>query len=242
MVPFITSRTTCPAAVCVAGLFLWERGSPASVTQSASCVTLEVSTNPAPAILTGGGVSCSISDFHRIIRQNQPIRHPGRLGNLPSASPSSRTRSIFRGLLGLVAYRRLLPVHPLRLFSEHNPTGRHVLECAFYRRLTCLRRAIFGLGCSLSISIRPERHIRRTPDRRGRSVRRRLYRFCGVALAATVQSLGSSGIIRQRSAHKASGLRNGGRPLLCTVDHSLCQLLANACIAAWRVASYRRSS
>jgi hypothetical protein len=29
------------------------------------------------------------------------------------------------------------------------------------------------------------------------------------------------------------------RPLLCTVGHvSLSQLLANACIAAWRVASY----
>jgi hypothetical protein len=44
---------------------------------------------------------------------------------------------------------------PLHLFGERDPTGRHVFECALYGRVLCLRRAVFGLGCSLSIPVRP---------------------------------------------------------------------------------------
>jgi hypothetical protein len=45
---------------------------------------------------------------------------------------------------------RLLPFDPLHLFGE-----RDVFECALYERISCLRRAVFGLGRSLSILIRP---------------------------------------------------------------------------------------
>ncbi len=77
----------------------------------------------------------------------------------------------------LAAYRKHRSVDPLRLFSERYPTGRRVFECGLYGQLSCLRRAIFGLGCFLSISIRPERHIRRTPDRRGHSPRPVVHQF-----------------------------------------------------------------
>jgi hypothetical protein len=60
-----------------------------------------------------------------------------------------------RAIIFLVAHGRLLRIDPLHLFGERDPTGRHVFECALYGRVLCLRRAVFGLGCSLSIPVRP---------------------------------------------------------------------------------------
>ena len=58
-----------------------------------------------------------------------------------------------RPAVGKIAYffvteGKLLPIDPLHLFSERDPIGRQPFQCALYGPVLCLRRAIFGVGCS----------------------------------------------------------------------------------------------
>jgi len=48
-----------------------------------------------------------------------------------------------------------LPVDPLHLLGEYEPTGRYLFECALYGQVPCLRRALFGVVRSLSVHVRP---------------------------------------------------------------------------------------
>jgi hypothetical protein len=60
------------------------------------------------------------------------------------------------------------PVNPLHLLGKYEPAGRRFFECALYPRILCSRRALFGLGRSLSVHIRTQRHTGRTPGKTAR--------------------------------------------------------------------------
>lgn len=62
-----------------------------------------------------------------------------------------------RGLVLFFSSRRggFLPVNPLHLLGEYEPTGRHLFECALYGQVLCLRRAIFCVVRPLSVHVRP---------------------------------------------------------------------------------------
>jgi|SRR5262245_20104948 hypothetical protein len=55
------------------------------------------------------------------------------------------------------------PVNPLHLLGKYEPAGRRFFECALYPGILCSRRALFGVGRSLSVHIRTRRHIGLTP-------------------------------------------------------------------------------
>jgi len=60
------------------------------------------------------------------------------------------------------------PVNPLHLLGKYEPAGRRFFECALYPRILCSRHALFGLGRSLSVHIRTQRHTGRTPGKTAR--------------------------------------------------------------------------
>jgi hypothetical protein len=60
------------------------------------------------------------------------------------------------------------PVNPLHLLGKYEPAGRRFFECALYPGILCSRRALFGLGRSLSVHIRTQQHTGRTPGKTAR--------------------------------------------------------------------------
>src|SRR6266540_1074536 len=79
----------------------------------------------------------------RSVRHEQPIAHAYPLGGSLYASSG----------------------HSLSTTGKYEPAGRRFFECALHPGILCSRRALFGLGRSLSVHIRTQRHPGQTPGK-----------------------------------------------------------------------------
>src|SRR6266516_7698473 len=79
----------------------------------------------------------------RSVRHEQPIAHAYPLGGSLYASSG----------------------HSLSTTGKYEPAGRRFFECALHPGILCSRRALFGLGRSLTVHIRTQRHLGQTPGK-----------------------------------------------------------------------------
>ena len=61
---------------------------------------------------------------------------------------SPRSLPVKTDLAIIFSLRRggFLPVNPLHLLGEYEPTGRYLFECALYGQVPCFRRALANTG------------------------------------------------------------------------------------------------
>ena len=98
------------------------------------------------AFLIGGHVAILLAVDHRRER-DQSLSHRRLL--LVPLMMETDLATIFSSRRG-----GFLPVDPLHLLGEYEPTGRYLFECALYGQVPCLRRAMFGVVRSLSVPVR----------------------------------------------------------------------------------------